>query len=189
MREKSRKATGLFSLLSDGASGHFKNSLNMLNLVNHKIDFDLDACWTFTATGHGKGAGVGIGAVFKSTARRVTWASNMLLSTPRDFYKFSQQQQLKTVEAKDQPEPGVHVLFLEAEEGDQAKEDILEPRAEIIKGTGDKYLFLWKHTWKDFCLGTIPLIRTMHEFQPNGDVSITCRPTSRASRSNTTYFQ
>jgi hypothetical protein len=57
----------------------------MLNLVNHNIDFDVDACWTFTATGHGKGAGDGIGAVLKSTARRVTRASNILLSTPRDF--------------------------------------------------------------------------------------------------------
>ena len=73
----------------------------MLNLLNHKIDLDLDACWTFTATGHGKGAGDGIGAVLKSTARRVTRASNIFLSTPRDFYEFSEQQQLKTAEAKD----------------------------------------------------------------------------------------
>ena len=114
----------------------------MRNLVNHKIDFDLDACWTFTATGHGKGAGDGIGAVLESTARRVTRASNMLLSTPRDFYEFSQQQELKTAEAKDQPESGVHVFFLEAEEVDRAKEDILEPRAEVIKATGDRCLFL-----------------------------------------------
>ena len=114
----------------------------MLNLVNHKIDFDLDACWTFTVTGHGKGAGDGIGAVLKSTARRVTRASNMLLSTPRDFYEFSQEQQLKTAESKEQQEPGVHLLFLKAEEVDRAKEDIMEPRAEVIKDTGDKYLFL-----------------------------------------------
>jgi uncharacterized UPF0146 family protein len=46
---------------------------------------------------------------------------------------------LKTAEAKDQPEPGVHVLFLEAEEVDRAKEDILEPRAEVIKATGNIY--------------------------------------------------
>jgi hypothetical protein len=100
MRELLPKTTKLVFFFSDGASAHFKNNLNMLNLVNHKIDFDLDACWTFTATGHGKGAGDGIGAVLKSTARRVTRASNILLSTPRDFYEFSQQQQLKTAEAK-----------------------------------------------------------------------------------------
>ena len=98
----------------------------------------MDACWTFTATGHGKGAGDGIGAVLKSTARRVTRASNILLSTPRDFYEFSQQQQLKTAKAKDQQEPGVHLLFLKAEEVDRAKEDIMEPRAEVIKATGNK---------------------------------------------------
>ena len=113
----------------------------MLNLVNHKIDLDLDACWTFTATGHGKGAGDGIGAVLKSTARRVTRASNILLSTLRDSYEFSQQQQLKTAEAKDQPEPGVHLLFLEAGEVERAREDILEPRAKVIKATGNRYLF------------------------------------------------
>ena len=141
MREKLRKTNWLFSLFGDGASGHFKNTLNMLNLVNYKIDFDLDACWTFSATGHGKGDGDSIAVALKSTARRVTRASDMLLSTPRDFYEFSQQQQLKTVEAKDQPEPGVHLLFLEAEEVDQAKEDILEPRAEVIKATGNRYFF------------------------------------------------
>ena len=142
MRELLPKTTKLVFFFSDGASAHFKNNLNMLNLVNHKIDFDLDACWTFTATGHGKGAGDGIGAVLKSTARRVTRASNILLSTPRDFYEFSQQQQLKTAEAKEQQEPAVHLLFLEAEEVDQTKEDILEPRAEVIKTTGNRYLFL-----------------------------------------------
>jgi hypothetical protein len=72
----------LFSFFSDGASGHFKNSLNMLNLVNLKIDFDLDACWTFTATGHGKGAGDGIGAVLKSTARIVTPATKCFFQLP-----------------------------------------------------------------------------------------------------------
>ena len=142
MREKLRKTNGLFSLFSDGASGHFKNNWKMLNLFKHKIDFDLDACWTFTTTGNGKGAGDGIGVVLKSTARRVTRASNMLLSTPRDFYGFSQEQQLKTDEAKDQLELGVHVLFFEAEEVDRSKEDILEPRAKIIMATGYRYLLL-----------------------------------------------
>ena len=122
----------------------------MLNLVNHKINFDLDACWTFTATGHGKGASDGIGAVLKPTARRVTRASNMLLSTPRDFYEFSKQQQLKTAEAKDQPEPSVHLLFLKAEEVNRAKEDILEPRAEVIKATGNRYFFNEERHLTDF---------------------------------------
>ncbi len=48
---------------SDGACAHFKNNASILNLIHHKIHFDLDACWTFTATGHGKGADDGIGAV------------------------------------------------------------------------------------------------------------------------------
>ncbi len=54
---------------SDGACAHFKNNASILNLIHHKMDFDLDACWTFTATGHGKGAGDGIGAVLQYTSR------------------------------------------------------------------------------------------------------------------------
>jgi hypothetical protein len=53
---------------------------------------------------------------------------------------------LKTAEAKEQQEPAVHLLFLKAEEVGRAKEDIMEPRAELIKTTGNKYLFLSKHT-------------------------------------------
>ena len=55
---------------SDGASAHFKNNASILNLVHHRNDFGLDACWTFTVTGHSKGAGDGIGAALKFTARR-----------------------------------------------------------------------------------------------------------------------
>ena len=41
MRELLPKTNGLFFFFSDGASGHFKNNLNMLNLVNHKIDISI----------------------------------------------------------------------------------------------------------------------------------------------------
>ncbi|CAF1650662.1 unnamed protein product [Adineta ricciae] len=77
--------------VSDGACAHFKNNTSILNLIHHKIDFDLDACWTFTATGHGKGAGDGIGAVLKSVARRATLSKNILMSNAKDFYEFSQK--------------------------------------------------------------------------------------------------
>ena len=55
---------------SDGASAHSKNNASILNLVHHRNDFGLDACWTFTATGHGKGAGDGI--VASGVARNST---------------------------------------------------------------------------------------------------------------------
>jgi len=114
----------------------------MLNLAKHKSDFGLDACWTFSATGHGKGPGDGIGAVLKSTARRVTRATNKLLSTAKDFYEFSQQQELKVAEVRGKTEPGVHVLYLETKQVDQVKRTILEPRYAAFKTTGNRYLFL-----------------------------------------------
>ncbi|CAF4054315.1 unnamed protein product, partial [Rotaria sp. Silwood1] len=42
--------------VSDGATMHFKNKFNMVNLSFHKNDFDLEAEWLFTATSHGKSA-------------------------------------------------------------------------------------------------------------------------------------
>ena len=57
----------------------------MLNLVYHKVDFGLDASWSFSATGYGKGAGDGVGAPLKSTARRATFSKSFLLSGPKDF--------------------------------------------------------------------------------------------------------
>ena len=68
----------------------------MYNLIRHKVDFGLEACWTFTATGHGKSAGDGIGAVLKSTTRRATLSKNILLSTAKDFYEFCRNQQHET---------------------------------------------------------------------------------------------
>ena len=119
-----------FSPFSDGASAHFKNNASIYNLVNHKADFGLDACWTFTATGHGKGAGDGIGAVLKSTARRITLSKNILLSSPKDFYEFLRQHQLETADTSNKANPGVHTFFLEAGEVEKAKDNVLKTRAQ-----------------------------------------------------------
>ncbi|CAF4506889.1 unnamed protein product [Rotaria socialis] len=107
--------------VSDGACAHFKNNASILNLIHHKIDFDLDACWTFTATGHGKGAGDGIGAVLKFSARRATLSKNILMSNPKDFYEFTQKQQLETARRSNKDIPGVHAFFLESDEIEEAK--------------------------------------------------------------------
>ncbi|CAF0936795.1 unnamed protein product [Adineta ricciae] len=77
--------------MNDGACAHFKNNASIFNLIHHKIDFDLDACWAFTATEHGKGAGGEIGAVLKSTARCATLSNNILLSNAKDFFEFTQK--------------------------------------------------------------------------------------------------
>jgi hypothetical protein len=110
----------------------------------------LDACWTFTTTGHGKGAGDGLGAVLKSTARRVTLAKNLLLSAPKDFYEFSRQQQLTTAETMDRATPGIHVFFVSAEEVEQMKQNVLNPRYERLKISGKRY-YLFIHTYNHFC--------------------------------------
>ena len=113
-----------------------------MNLIHHKIDFDLDACWTFTATGHGKGAGDGIGAVLKSTARRVTRSKNILMSNAKDFYEFTQKQQLETARRSNKDIPGVHVFFLESDEVEEAKKSYLQARSEKLRATGEKdFLF------------------------------------------------
>ncbi|CAF3181745.1 unnamed protein product, partial [Rotaria sp. Silwood2] len=119
----------------DGASAHFKNNVSILNLIHHKADFGLDACWTFTATSHGKAAGDGIGAVLKSTARRVTLSKNILLSTPKDFYEFSRQQQLDTADASNKAYSGLHVFFLDAKEVEKVKATVLKTRGEWIKSS------------------------------------------------------
>ena len=126
---------------SDGASGHFKNNASILNLVHHKADFGMDAWWTFTASGHGKAAGDGIGAVLKSTARRVTLSKNILLSTPKDFYEFSRQQQLEAADASSKAYPSIEVFFLNGKEVEKTKATVLKARSEQIKTSGKAKFF------------------------------------------------
>ncbi|CAF4947149.1 unnamed protein product, partial [Rotaria socialis] len=114
--------------VSDGACAPFKNNASILNLIHHKIDFDLDACWTFTAAEHGKGAGDGIGAVRKYSARYATLSRNILMSNAKDFYEFTQKQQLETARRSNKDIPGVHGFFLESDEIEEAKNNYLKAR-------------------------------------------------------------
>lgn len=120
-------------MFSDGASAHFKNNTNIFNLIHHKVDFGLAACWTFTATGHGKSAGDGVGAVLKSTARRATLSKNILLSSAKDFFEFSRKQQLETAEKSNHDRPAVDVFFLDADEIEKTKATVFDSRAEKLK--------------------------------------------------------
>ncbi|CAF1500343.1 unnamed protein product [Adineta ricciae] len=158
--------------VSDGACAHFKNNASILNLIYHKKDFDLDACWTFTATGHGKGAGDGIGAVLKSIARRATLSKNILMTNAKDFYEFSQKQQLETARRSSKDIPGVHVFFLESDEVEEAKNNCLKARNEKLRATG-----------------TIKGIRTMHEFQPISNSMVQYSMTSRSTQFRTFAFK
>ena len=126
---------------SDSASGHFKNNTNIFNLIHHKIDFELEACWTFTATGHGKSAGDGIGAALKSTARCGTLSKNIMLSTAKDFFEFSQKQQLEIVKKSNRDNPAVDVFYLEADEVEKVKHNILNSRVEKLQSLRKKIIF------------------------------------------------
>ena len=172
---------------SDSASAHFKNNASILNLVHHRNDFGLDACWTFTVTGHGKSAGDGIGAVLKSTARRVSLSKNILLSSAKDFYEFSRNHQLQTANRSNQQNPSVHVFFLGSEEVKQVKKGVMKARDEQLRSSGKWIYFLFNS--HSLHLGTINGIRNMREFQPINDSSIQCRPTSRSTQVTTFSYQ
>ncbi len=115
----------------------------MLNLVYHKIDFGLDAAWTFSATGHGKGAGDGVGAILKSTARRATLSKGVRLSSPKELYDFLTKNQLETAEAAGKANPTAFVLYLEASEVEKTKKGIINFRIEKLQSTGKSLVIFW----------------------------------------------
>ncbi len=63
----------------------------MINLIYHKNDFTIEACWTFCASGHGKGPSDGIDATVKSNANRATLTSDITLSFVEDFFNFTKK--------------------------------------------------------------------------------------------------
>ncbi|CAM2703613.1 unnamed protein product [Rotaria socialis] len=174
--------------LSDGACAHFKNNANILNLIHHKTDYDLEAALTFTAAGHGKGAGGGIGTVIKTIARRATLSKNILLSTAKDFFEFSKAQQLTIEERSNKDCPGVYVFYIEAEEVEKAKNNFLKARSEKFRKSGKKNHLL-KIANDSSDLGTIRGIRMMHEFQPTSDTTVQYRTTSRSTHIRTFTFK
>ncbi|CAM4926849.1 unnamed protein product [Rotaria socialis] len=172
----------------DGACAHFKTNANILNLIHHTTDYDLEAAWTFTATGHGKGAGGGIGTVIKTIARRATLSKNILLSTAKDFFEFSKAQHLTIEERSNKDCPGVYVFYIEAEEVEKAKNNFLKARSEKFRKSGKKNHLL-KIANDSSDLGTIRGIRMMHEFQPTSDTTVQYRTTSRSTHIRTFTFK
>ena len=129
-----------------------------------------------------------MGAVLKSSARRSTLTKNLLISTPKEFYEFSRQNQFTNSEVTNSATPSIHLFFLAAENIEQTKRTVLNRRNERFKVSGKKSnLFTQSHD--HFCSGTIQGIRSMHEFQPISDTSILCRTTSRSSHSFTFTFK
>ncbi len=63
-------------------------------------------------------------------------SKNILLSTAKDFYEFSQKQQLETAKRSSKDNPDVHVFYLEADEVEQAKNSYMKVRSEKIRTSG-----------------------------------------------------
>lgn len=78
---------------SDGAAAQYKNKYNLLNLVNHKKDFGIDAEWHFFATSHGKGACDGVGGTVKKHAYFTSLQkdTDLLLTTPKQLYEWAKR--------------------------------------------------------------------------------------------------
>lgn len=58
--------------ITDGASQHFKNRFNFVNLIYYKDDFNINAEAHFHATSHGKGPCDGLGGNLKRLATRAS---------------------------------------------------------------------------------------------------------------------
>jgi len=101
-------------------------------LTHHKIDFGLDAAWTFSLTAHDKGAGDGIGAFLKLTVRRPILSTSVRISLPKDFYAFLTNHQFETVVAAEK----ANVLKLEVSKVEKIKNRIINLRIEKFKSIG-----------------------------------------------------
>ena len=78
---------------SDGAVSQYKNKYKLLNLINHKNDFGINAEWHFFATSHGKGACDGIGGTVKRHAYFTSLQkdTDLLLTSPERLFQWAKQ--------------------------------------------------------------------------------------------------
>ena len=81
----------------------------MLNMAYQKVDFALDACWTFSATSSDKMTHDGVDALLKSTARCATLLKSLLFSSPTGFYEFSEKRQIETATVPGKTGPSIHL--------------------------------------------------------------------------------
>lgn len=149
--------------LSDGASAHFKNNKNLLNLTLHQSDFVLPASWTFSATSHGKGPVDGIGAAIKSRATRhlLTLQGERAFLTQREFYDFidratDHQKMIGDLE----PNRPITVFYASSDQIETTYHTVLSDR--------------WSTLPKQWIKG----IKQFHRFDPNGPFKVVCRETS-----------
>lgn len=111
----------------------------MMNLIHHKLDFKLEACWTFSASGHGKGPSDGIGATVKSSANRSILTSSKTLSSAEDFYKLTKKINEDPAKLNNTGEPPINAYYLEGSTVDEVKNNLLFDRFKHL--SGNKYNF------------------------------------------------
>jgi hypothetical protein len=108
----------------------------MFNLIYHKQDFGLEACWTFTSTAHGKGPGDGLGASVKSTATRHIISSNISISSAEDFYEFTRKFNDDAANMSTNNQPPIHTFFIKSTTVENVYNEVLKPRWDKLNRTG-----------------------------------------------------
>jgi hypothetical protein len=150
--------------VSDGASSHFKNSKNMLNLTYHESDFGMPAVWTFSATSHGKGPVDGVGAALKSRAIRhlLGGTAERAFLSPEDFFQFTKAvNDHQTMKGDLEPNRPIEVFFVKKNDVEQLLNKTLQAR----------WAHLPKKAWIDG-------IQSLHQFNPMDIGNMNCRRTS-----------
>jgi hypothetical protein len=150
--------------LSDGASAHFKNAKNMMNLTYHKRDFGIEASWSFSATSHGRGPVDGIEASVKCRGTRhlLSGTPDRAFLSPEDFFKFTREVNDHQVMKGDlEPNRPIEVFYVDKSAVDNTFKKVSEPR----------WLQLSKRKW-------IEGIQSKHQFNPVDIGKIICRRVS-----------
>ncbi|CAF1510324.1 unnamed protein product [Adineta ricciae] len=147
------------SYISDGAPSHFKNHSNMINLIHHRSDFNIEASWSFSASGHGKGPSDGIGATLKSGTNRSILSSGTILSSAEDFFNFTKKINDEAALLKNSNGPPINVYYLNSITIENVNETLLSDRFKQLNGR-------------------IEDIRQVHQFDPKDEFTIFCRKTS-----------
>ncbi len=106
----------------------------MINLIHHKHDFNLEACWSFSASGHGKGPSDGIGATVKCSSNRSVLTSGTTLSSVKDFFKLTKKINEDAAKLNNSSEPPINVFYLNSSTIDDVTETLISDRFKNLKG-------------------------------------------------------
>lgn len=89
--EKNNITAKKYFYVTDGASQHFKNRFNFINLFHFQQDFGAEAEFHFHATSHGKGPCDGLGGNLKRLAARASLqaVANKAITTPERLYEWA----------------------------------------------------------------------------------------------------